>query len=326
MRLHNHQRRRRSSLIALAMVTSLIALPTQAVAAAAADGPVAASGRFVAEAARLLDTRPQAPPNQSLYQYQTPMLANTWRTVQVSGRAGVPSTGLSAVSVTITAVNPSAAGLVDAAASDASNPEPLSYLNYLANVTSSNSAVLALSPAGAIKVRTSTSVDVVIDIQGYYTTGSSTGGGFTPVRPTRVADSRYGQGLSGSLPSGSPVVLQSLGPSIPSNATSVVVNVSTINPTSNGHLQVAATNESFSSAAYTFRSNAVTAIGLTTEVGLNGQGIKFQSSAGQPNLTVDVVGYFTPAADGHSFSAGRGRVIDTRDLNIPVGANETGSS
>lgn len=62
------------------------------------------AGVFVATQGRVVDTR------SGVGGYGTPFAAGETRTFQVTGLAGVPTSGVSAVSVTLTAVNASGSG------------------------------------------------------------------------------------------------------------------------------------------------------------------------------------------------------------------------
>jgi len=91
---------RLASLIAVVAVvagTAMTGLVTQAAPAGADTG--SQLGGFVANAGRLLDTR-----------QSTPLAANTSREIQVTGQFGVPSTGVTAAVVTLTAINATTTG------------------------------------------------------------------------------------------------------------------------------------------------------------------------------------------------------------------------
>lgn len=62
---------------------------------------------FVPVRGRLMDTR------NGIGGYSTPMSANSWRTVTVAGAVGMPTTGISAVQLTVAAVTPTSQGAVN---------------------------------------------------------------------------------------------------------------------------------------------------------------------------------------------------------------------
>ncbi|HET7802552.1 MAG TPA: CHAP domain-containing protein [Humibacillus xanthopallidus] len=86
--------------------------------------------------------------------------------VPVLGRAGVPSSGVSAVTVTVTAVSPTASGYLTAYPSGAAET-PYATVKYPAAATVVNTIVVPIGPDGAIRVRTSAAAYVKADITGY---------------------------------------------------------------------------------------------------------------------------------------------------------------
>jgi len=159
---------------------------------ASATSPAGTGGMFTPLQARLADTR------SGLGGYSTPIPANTNRVYQVTGNVGVPSTGVSAVMLSMTALTPNIAGNMSAT----SNP-PMSctttctVLTWAAGETVSNSSVVGVASNGQIVVNSNYSTeDMLIDVQGYFLTGNGTAapGGYVPVAPTRIVDTRSGLG------------------------------------------------------------------------------------------------------------------------------------
>jgi hypothetical protein len=97
----------------------------------------------------------------------------TARTVQVAGQAGVPAAGVVAVAVNVTAVGASASGFVTVYPDGQAWPGT-SNVNYTPGAATSNAAIVALSGDGKLTVYASQSVDVIVDIQGWYTAGATT--------------------------------------------------------------------------------------------------------------------------------------------------------
>lgn len=158
---------------------------------ASADVSTGSAGVFVSDVGRLMDTR------DGTGGYSTPMVANTARSVAVAGHAGVPSTGVSALALTLTVINAGAAGTVTVAPGDVSSPNQIAAsLTFNAGDSVSNTAMVALHSDGGIKVVANTAVNLVVDVQGYFTSGSATAaGGFVPVAPSRIADTSTGTGV-----------------------------------------------------------------------------------------------------------------------------------
>jgi len=114
---------------------------------------------------RLLDTRLAAGP------YGAPAVpAGSERVVVATGRCGIPASA-KAVSLNATAVTPPAAGNLRFFPGDGAAPNA-STLNFVAGQTRANNAIvmLASSGSGTFVVRNSAtaSVDVVIDVNGYF--------------------------------------------------------------------------------------------------------------------------------------------------------------
>ena len=112
----------------------------------------------------------------------------------VAGHGGVPPSGVSAVVLNVTAVEPTSSGYVQVA------PTPVtvgatSNLNTTAGVTTANLVVVPLGTAGQIDLYTTASTELLVDVMGYFTdTGapSSSSGLFVPIRPDRRLDTRAG--------------------------------------------------------------------------------------------------------------------------------------
>jgi len=133
---------------------------------------------------------------------------NSTLTIQVTGQGGVPSSGVSAVVLNVTVVNPSAP-LSYLTVYPAGVPRPLaSNLNFIGGQTVPNRVIVPVSSSGQITLYNNVgSVDVVIDVGGYFTDASNpgaTGSLFTGMTPFRIADTRSG--------SGEPYAGQTVGP------------------------------------------------------------------------------------------------------------------
>ena len=89
--------------------------------------------------------------------------------VQVAGRGGVPSTGVAAVVMNVTAVNPSGDGFITAWASGADRPNA-SNLNFYQGRTVPNLVVVPVGSDGKIQLFNGSGgrVDLLADVAGYY--------------------------------------------------------------------------------------------------------------------------------------------------------------
>jgi len=96
----------------------------------------------------------------------------------------------------VTATNPSAASFVTVWP-DGSNRPTASNLNFAPGQTIPNRVVVKLGPTGKVDLfNAGGNVNLVADVNGWYTSASSTEGGslFVGVAPARILDTRYGTG------------------------------------------------------------------------------------------------------------------------------------
>ena len=118
---------------------------------------------------RLLDTRNSLNPLGG----GGPFAANEIRTYTLGGACGLPGSWVEAVSLNVTATNtgPGAFGHIKIWPADQAEPN-VSTLNYPgAGATVANAAIvpLAVTPTGALKVKSgNASADVILDVNGFY--------------------------------------------------------------------------------------------------------------------------------------------------------------
>lgn len=123
--------------------------------------------------------------------------ARTTIALQVSGAGGVPTSGVSAVVMNVTAAGPTSDGFVQVSPSGVAVGDT-SNLNPERNRTIANLVVVPLGVGGKVDVKTylyeqTGTVDLLADVVGYFTDDtapSSTAGLFVPITPTRTLDTR----------------------------------------------------------------------------------------------------------------------------------------
>ena len=147
------------SLAILALVAGTVSTAQLAVAShggpARADAATGTAGVFVPTQGTVLDTR------TGIGGVSGPVAANTWYPVQVAGQAGVPTTGVSSVQVSVTVLTPAATGLVKLAPNGTTDVH-IAALTYTGGGGSiSASSVVALAADGKIGVLAQTSVTLV---------------------------------------------------------------------------------------------------------------------------------------------------------------------
>ena len=118
--------------------------------------------------ARLADTRPGAATVDGSFLGAGPLRAGSMLTVRVTGRGGVPATGVGAVVVNVTAVQPSETTYLTTYPSN--TPRPVaSNLNPAAGRTTANLVVVPVGPGGSIAVFLADgAVHVVVDVVGWF--------------------------------------------------------------------------------------------------------------------------------------------------------------
>lgn len=131
-------------------------------------------------AARLVDTRPGGIP------------ANGSLGIQVLGRAGVPSSNVSAVVANVTAVASTASGYLSVSR-DGERKPPTSTLNFPAKKVVANLAVIPVGADGKIRIYNGSAglTPVLVDLMGYYVGGkATTPGSYVILPPSRLVDTR----------------------------------------------------------------------------------------------------------------------------------------
>lgn len=307
--------------VLLALVASVLVAPGAQALTDTGDG-----GVFVPTTGRILDTA-------NNIGYNTPMAAGEWRTVKVTGLAGVPADGSAgAVSVIATVAEMPGQGQLTGRP-NAQTPSTLMTIYAGGGLgNTSNSAILALNSDGTIQVQTETKARLILDVQGYYTSNKdgTTAGGLVTVPGARIADTRSGLGVAkAQLKSGDTTTVQVTGTAgVPKGASAVVVNLIAINTsTVNGFLTPYAAGTTRPKNSLNYGSGNVPT-SITAQVPLSADGkMTVYNQSSTVDLVVDVQGYFTAAGNtGAMFTPGTGRLYDTRTgSNTIIGNGETRS-
>jgi hypothetical protein len=323
--LHAPRSRRRSiaaaTLGALALVGSLlVATPAQAL------NDTGTGGVFTPATGRILDTA------KGTGGFSTPMEAGKYRTIKVTGLAGVPDDGsVGAVSLNATVgTAPGNGTLFGRPDADTSRTSMLIYNGNTGEYVS-NTAAIAVGADGTIQIMAETSARVILDVQGYYTanTDGTAAGGFVPVAGKRFVDTRSGLGApKATIAPGKSVDVQVTGANdVPAGASGVVVNLIAINSTSSdGNLTPYATGSTKPQNSLHYTPSATTSI--QAQVGLSADGkMTIANASSTVNLVIDLQGYFTAAGKtGAVFTPGVGRAYDSRATgNAVLAKNETRS-
>ena len=244
-----------------------------------------------------------------------PILAGHPLTFDVHGSGSpVPSTGVSAVVFNLTAIAPTANTVLTAYPSGAPSPRA-SNINILAGGVVPNRVIVPVpahcsAPNCKVTIANGAgSVDVAVDIDGWYTdnTGTQTGALFSGVAPSRLCDTRFGNsndpGCGKAPVSAGPagvLNIQVAGKAgIPSMSSAnppvaVVVNVTGVGATT-GTYVTAYSSDALSpprvSDLNVLVGQADTNL-VVVQVGSDGT-INLYNAAGSVELIVDVFGYYS---------------------------------
>lgn len=265
--------------------------------------------------ARVLDTRSGlGAPKQML-------TADGRADLDVTGRGGVPSSGVAAVVLNLTATQPTRAGHVTAYPAGAAKPTA-STLNYAKNQTVANTVVVKVGSAGLVSLFSSAPTHLLADVQGWFPTGSD----LTALTPERILDTRGGVGAAAEpVDAKGTVDLTVTGQGgVPSSGVgSVVVNVTAVDAASAGFVTAyPAGQPGPTSSLLSFGPGGATAGSTVAKVGTDGKITLYASAA--THLIVDVQGWFPTSSDLTALAPAR--VLDTRSgIGAPSGLRAGGS-
>ena len=213
--------------------------------------------------------------------------------VQILGAGGVPSTGVSAVMLNLTATNAAAGGYLTAYP-DPSNRPVASNINFATGQTVANLVVVPVGGDGSIQVFNGSAgpVDIIADVAGYYRGGTPTATGtFGALTPSRIADTRND---GRTLPAFGTMALQVTGQGgVPtSGVAGVVMNVTATTASGSGFITAwpSGSNQPVASNLNFTAGQTVPNLVLVP-VGKDGKVLLFNGSPATVNLIADVVGY-----------------------------------
>ncbi|MEO6413098.1 MAG: hypothetical protein ABIO48_10985 [Pedococcus sp.] len=258
------------------------------------DGPPLTSAFRPLDPARLLDTRAAiGVPTTSR------PAAGATVTVQVTGRGGVPATGVSAVVLTVTATAAGGAGFVTAYAGGMPRPGTANLNLDHSGQTISNQVVVPVGPTGTVSLYTKGPVHLIADVAGWFQPAlTATAGRYSPLTPARLMDTR-----SGAVPAaGSTRTLLVAGRGgVPaSGAAAVVLNITGTGALGAGYVTAYPGTSSRPTASnlYLEKAGQTRAVHATVRLGSDGT-VKLFTSRGT-DLVIDVAGWYTGASGATS--------------------------
>jgi len=275
--------------------------------------------------ARVLDTR-QGNDGDGI---ATAIGGNTSVEVQLTGRGGVPADGVAAVVVNVTAVKPTASGFLALYPAGGARPVNTSTINFRPGQVVANLAAVKIGVGGKLAVyNLSGATHVVLDVVGWYSaTPAQTGGRTVAVVPSRILDTRAGDGddVSTKVGPNSSITRQVLGAGgVPASGVSaVVVNVTAVNPTASTYVTAYPSDASLPTAstlnldpAFRFGASRTGPVPNLAIVKLGADGkIALYNRSGTVDLILDVVGFVSSTSQttqGRFVSLAPSRVLDTR--------------
>ncbi|MET3449841.1 amidase domain-containing protein [Curtobacterium sp. 1544] len=300
--------------VVAALMGAVLTAPGELAAADTASG-----AQFIASTGRILDTR------NGTGGYKTAMPANTWRTVQVTGKAGVPSSSsVTAVALNLTEASPSGLGQVSVRPNANTAATLVGTFDGGDLGTTSNQADVAVNSDGTIQVETNASTQLVADVEGYYSTDSSAAGGYVPIAGKRYAGDQ-------AIAANGNYTVQITGLNgIPSNATAVVADFVVKNKgTDQGYIAPGPAGPSVptTSLSYPGVANVATAISAHVQLSADGKLEVWNRNGTAIAVNIDIEGYFIPGSStAGSFTPGSGRAYDTRvkpHVSVPTGKTIT---
>jgi len=240
--------------------------------------------------------------------------------VQVAGRPGVPSHGVVAAVLNLTATDAAGPGFVGAHASF--TPwKGTSSLNFQpGEVATAAGVVVPVGPDGRVSLEVgANAAHLVVDVTGVFVSG---GAGLRAVDPARILDSRRGVGIGGPLGDG-PARLQvaGVGP-VPANATAVTINLAADGGTGPGWVAAYPSGQAWPGTS-SLNYNAGQAISNLVTVALGqGGGIDLlRGPGGLVHVIGDVVGWWGPGGARFTPIAPE-RIVDTRPLGAPLATGQ----
>ncbi len=266
--------------------------------------------------ARLMDTRVGGTTVDATFSGPPKLLSGTEFNLTIGGRGPVPTTGVGSVALNVTALNPAANGFMTVWPAGAPKPNA-SNLNFVPGRVVPNMVIVPLGVDGKISLWSSASLDVLVDVLGWFPTDES----FTGLSPERLMDTRIGGGTLDGNFSGPPKLIAGDALALPiagrgdvpsSGVDSVVLNVTAINSAGAGFLTVWPAGEAQPNASnLNFTPGRVVPNMVIVPLGADGEISLWSSST--VDVLVDVLGWIPTG--GAFIGLTPARLMDTR---VPV--------
>jgi outer membrane protein assembly factor BamB len=242
--------------------------------------------------------------------------------LQVSGRGGVPASGVAAVALNVSVMDPTAMGYLTVYPDGVTRPA-VSNINFGTVQAAPGQVITPVGAGGKVDLYNGSAgtVQLVADVTGYYLSGTPTAAGaFGSLAPSRLLDTRSGVGAlkAASIAAGGTVHLQVTGRGgVPvSGVAGVALNVTVTAATRTGFVTVSASGSVRPVVSnLNFVAGQTVANLVIVRVGTGGRVDLYNGSGGTVQLIADVSGYYlsgTPTVAGAFGSLVPSRLLDTR--------------
>jgi hypothetical protein len=253
---------------------------------------------------RLVDTR--------IRLRATKLIAGTPKRLQIAGNAKIPG-NITALAANFTITQSSDDGFLTVY--DCSGgPPTASTVNFNASEVTANAGVFPLGSSGEMCLYSNTSVNLAIDVYGYFLTTSELS--YQGMTPTPLIDTTSGLSAPGRLAARRTLIANLWASGIiPVGSAAVAVNITGILPSKNGYLTA------YNCGRRPLVTNVNPTVGTTKSnfaiVPLSPAGLICLYSLTAVDVKVDVLGYFMYGVPHAMIPSTPTRVIDTRDAVRP---------
>lgn len=276
-------------------------------------------------AARILDTR------SGTGAARQPVGPGGVLRLEVAGVGGVPAANVAAVTMNVTDTNATSGSWVVAYPDGTTRPTNESNLNFKAGEANPNLVTVQVGADGYVDLYNANgNVDLIADVQGYYSTvptGGILDSTFKPTDAWRMLDTRNlapGSGVTSSpFGSGQAVTTPSFSWAAP-GASALVLNITATGADSSGWVAAMPGNGSLPSVSNLNYSPGRTVSNLVVVPVDDSGKFTLYNSSGHVSLIVDIQGYFSASYGGAGYvPLPPTRVADTRVGNHHIGAGST---
>ncbi len=275
---------------------------------------------FAAAPVRLLDTRLDG----------GPLTADGTRRLQVAGTAAVP-TDATAVAINGTATDTTTASFLAVYPTGAAAPTT-SHLNWPDGATVANLAVVAVGQGGSVSFHNAAgSVQLTVDLEGYFAPPGPAGTYFEPLAPRRIADTRPNSGYPGQGtplgPQGALQIHMAGAGGVPAGAVAAVLEVTATDTTATSYFASYPSGSVWpGTSALNWTRGKTVANRVIVTLG-SGGAVDLLNHRGTTDVIVDVTGYFTTSMGGPQASLyyplSPRRLLDTRTGKEALSPQET---